>query len=150
MGKRPTIQMVAERAGVSRGTVDRVINNRSYVRAEVRQRVLAAMQELGYLSPAARAAAQPVEQTFQPVKLGVILPNSFDHHFRTEIMRGVDAAREELAECTGAIRKLGLKLEDVKEFSMDGVSHSLILLKKIAPTPGQYPRRYAKIKQNPL
>ena len=98
MGKRPTIQMVAERAGVSRGTVDRVINNRSYVRAEVRQRVLAAMQELGYLSPAARAAAQPVEQTFQPVKLGVILPNSFDHHFRTEIMRGVDAAREELAD----------------------------------------------------
>ena len=64
-------------------------------------------------------------------------------------MKGA-AAKEELAECTGAIRKLGLKLEDVKEFSMDGVSHSLILLKKIAPTPKQYPRRYAKIKQNPL
>ena len=64
-------------------------------------------------------------------------------------MKGA-AAREELAECTGAIRKLGLKLEDVKEFSMDGASHSLILLKKIAPTPKQYPRRYAKIKQNPL
>ena len=64
-------------------------------------------------------------------------------------MKGA-AAKEELAECTGAIRKLGLKLEEVKEFSMDGVSHSLILLKKIAPTPKQYPRRYAKIKQNPL
>ena len=64
-------------------------------------------------------------------------------------MKGA-AAKEELAECTGAIRKLGLKLEDVKEFSVDGASHSLILLKKIAPTPGQYPRRYAKIKQNPL
>ena len=64
-------------------------------------------------------------------------------------MKGA-AAKEELAECTGAIRKLGLKLEDVKEFSMDGASHSLILLKKIAPTPKQYPRRYAKIKQNPL
>ena len=36
MQKRPTIQMVAERAGVSRGTVDRVLNNRSYVRADVR------------------------------------------------------------------------------------------------------------------
>ena len=34
MQKRPTIQMVAERAGVSRGTVDRVLNNRSYVRAD--------------------------------------------------------------------------------------------------------------------
>ena len=64
-------------------------------------------------------------------------------------MKGA-AAREELAECTGAIRKLGLKLEEVKEFSVDGASHSLILLKKIAPTPKQYPRRYAKIKQNPL
>ena len=64
-------------------------------------------------------------------------------------MKGA-AAKEELAECTGAIRKLGLKLEDVKEFSVDGASHSLILLKKIAPTPKQYPRRYAKIKQNPL
>ena len=47
MGKRPTIQMVAERAGVSRGTVDRVVNNRSYVKAEVRERVLAAIEELG-------------------------------------------------------------------------------------------------------
>ena len=64
-------------------------------------------------------------------------------------MKGA-AAKEELAECTGAIRKLGLKLEEVKEFPMDGMSHSLILLRKIAPTPRQYPRRYAKIKQNPL
>lgn len=28
MGDRPTIQMVADLAGVSRGTVDRVLNNR--------------------------------------------------------------------------------------------------------------------------
>ena len=51
MGKRPTIQMVADLAGVSRGTVDRVLNNRSYVKEEVRARVLEAVEELGYLSP---------------------------------------------------------------------------------------------------
>ena len=51
MNKRPTIQTVAERAGVSRGTVDRVLNNRSYVRADVRERVLDAIRETGYLSP---------------------------------------------------------------------------------------------------
>lgn len=45
MNKRPTIQTVAERAGVSRGTVDRVLNNRSYVRADVRERVLDAIRE---------------------------------------------------------------------------------------------------------
>ena len=45
MSNRVTIQTVAERAGVSRGTVDRVINNRSYVRAEVRERILRAIKE---------------------------------------------------------------------------------------------------------
>ena len=50
VGKRPTIQMVAELAGVSRGTVDRVLNGRSYVSAPVRQRVLAAIQETGFVS----------------------------------------------------------------------------------------------------
>ena len=64
-------------------------------------------------------------------------------------MKGA-AAREELAECGNAIRKLGLKLEEVKEYPIDGTSHAVIVLRKIAPTPKQYPRRYAKIKQNPL
>ena len=64
-------------------------------------------------------------------------------------MKGA-AAQEELAESAGAIKKLGLKLEAVRQFPMDGTSHSLILLRKIAPTPKQYPRRYAKIKQMPL
>ena len=64
-------------------------------------------------------------------------------------MKGA-AAKEELAECGNAIKKLGLKLEEVKEFSIDGTSHAVIVLRKIAPTPKQYPRRYAKIKQSPL
>ena len=64
-------------------------------------------------------------------------------------MKG-SAAREELAECAGAIKKLGLKLEDVKEYPIDGASHAVIVLRKISSTPKQYPRRYAKIKQSPL
>ena len=64
-------------------------------------------------------------------------------------MKGV-AAREELAECAGAIRKLGLKLEEVKEFPIDGTAHAVIILRKVAPTPKQYPRRDAQIKQAPL
>ncbi len=59
-------------------------------------------------------------------------------------------AQEELAECAGAIKKLGLKVEQVKEFPIDGTSHAVIVLRKIAPTPKQYPRRFAKIKQAPL
>ena len=64
-------------------------------------------------------------------------------------MKGA-AAQEELAECAGAIKKLGLQLEEVRQFPMGDTCHSLILLRKIAPTPKQYPRRFAKIKQAPL
>ena len=64
-------------------------------------------------------------------------------------MKGT-AAREELAECGNAMKKLGLKLEDVKEFPIDGTNHAVIVLRKVAPTPKQFPRRFAKIKQSPL
>ncbi len=60
------------------------------------------------------------------------------------------AAREELAEAKNAVKKLGLKVEEIRDFTIDGANHSVILLRKVAPTPAQYPRRYAKIKQAPL
>ena len=48
------------------------------------------------------------------------------------------------------MKKLGLKLEGVKEFPIDGTNHAVIVLRKVAPTPKQFPRRFAKIKQSPL
>ena len=68
---------------------------------------------------------------------------------RVLAMKGA-AAREELAQAQNAIRKLGLELEAVRDFPIDGTAHAVIVLKKIRPTPPQYPRRYAKIKQSPL
>ena len=64
-------------------------------------------------------------------------------------MKGT-AAQEELDEAKNAIRRLGLKLEKIAQFPVDGTAHTVIVLKKVANTPPQYPRRYAKIKQSPL
>ena len=64
-------------------------------------------------------------------------------------MKG-SAAKEELEEAKTAISKLGLKLEKVVDFPVEDGTHSVIVLKKVKPTPPQYPRRYAKIKQSPL
>ena len=64
-------------------------------------------------------------------------------------MKGT-AALEELEEAKKAIKILGLKLEEVREFPVDGTAHTVIVLKKIAPTPAKFPRRFAKIKQAPL
>lgn len=64
-------------------------------------------------------------------------------------MKG-SAAMEELAEAKNAISKLGLKLEQVHHFPVDGADHAVIVLRKTAPTPAQFPRRFNKIKQFPL
>ena len=44
----------------------------------------------------------------------------------------------------------GLKLEKAEVFPMDGTEHMVIVLRKVAPTPAKFPRRYAKIKAAPL
>ena len=64
-------------------------------------------------------------------------------------MKGT-AAQEELIEAKNAISRLGLQVEKVEQFPMDGTAHTVIVLKKVKNTPPQYPRRYAKIKQMPL
>ena len=64
-------------------------------------------------------------------------------------MKG-SAAREELEESKNAISKLGLKLEEIRDFSIDGATHSVIVLRKVQPTPPRFPRRFSKIKQAPL
>ena len=64
-------------------------------------------------------------------------------------MKGA-AAREELEEAKSAISRLGLRIEAVREFPVDGAAHAVIVLRKVSPTPAKYPRRFAKIKQNPL
>lgn len=86
--ERVTIQMIAESAGVSRGTVDRVLHNRPNVKPEVREHVLKTARELGYLSV-------PKSDRALVKKIGVLFPGSgwFDTNLKQEWLRGVDDAR---------------------------------------------------------
>jgi len=95
--KKPTIKMVAEEAGVSRGTVDRVLNNRSHVRPEVYEKVVKALEDTGYLSPRDTYQINLGNSKLKSVKLGVILPN-WTGHFKWEILNGIELAIEELKE----------------------------------------------------
>ncbi|MDR8409644.1 LacI family DNA-binding transcriptional regulator [Nonomuraea sp. 3-1Str] len=54
--RRPTLEAVAARAGVSRATASRVVNGQTTVAAHIRDAVLHAIDELGYVpNPAARS-----------------------------------------------------------------------------------------------
>ena len=64
-------------------------------------------------------------------------------------MKG-SAAIEELEEAKRAITLLGGKVEKVVNYSIDDASHCVLVIRKVKPTPSQYPRRFSKIKQQPL
>ena len=61
-------------------------------------------------------------------------------------------ASEELAEAGRAVKTLGAEVEDLFAYDVPGgeLRHSIVVLRKIAPTPKQYPRRFAQIKKSPL
>ncbi len=82
-----TIFDVAKRAGVSIGTVSRVLNNRDRVHPETRERVLKAVHDLDYHANAiARGLANQ-----QTNALGLVIPQVNDPYY-FQILRGVEDA----------------------------------------------------------
>lgn len=57
---------------------------------------------------------------------------------------------EEVEEAKTAITKLGGKVENIYEYPVADAIHRIVVVEKIKPTPPQYPRKFAKIKQSPL
>lgn len=83
---RVTIIDVANEAGVSFGTVSRVINNDVHVKEETRERVLQAMQRLGFVANRqARSLAGGKSNS-----IGVLVPD-LGTGYIGEIIRGIDA-----------------------------------------------------------
>ena len=61
-------------------------------------------------------------------------------------------SQEETEQAAKAISLLGGKLEDVTDYSIPttDVTHRLLVIRKLSPTPKKYPRRFAQIKKQPL
>lgn len=92
---KPTLQDIADYAGVSRGTVDRVLHNRPKVSEENRKRVEEALRKLHYSpNPAARSLALSAKNN---LTIGVLFPpwTSFYH---SELVRGVEGAKNNLRD----------------------------------------------------
>jgi len=89
-----TIKDVAKSAGVTIGTVSRVLNNRPWVSEDCRKRVLSAIKELHYKP---QAHARRLRQKHSHI-CGVIAPHHtsiFHSPFFTEIMEGLEAVAAE-------------------------------------------------------
>lgn len=87
-----TIQQIAEKAGVSRGTVDRALNHRGRISPDVEKRIRRIADELGYVTKSRKRAIQD-----KKLRIGVVTFLS-TRVFSTEISRGVRQASSELQE----------------------------------------------------
>ena len=116
-----TVIDIAERSGVSRGTVDRVLNNRGKVSPAKRDAVLKAVQELGYTpNPVARALVTGKTGIF-----GLIVPD-LQHYIFAEILGSVydeviDKGYSLLTKSLSGIHRGGMSLEEIILWPVDGI-----------------------------
>lgn len=89
-----TIRSIAEKAGVSRGTVDKVLHDRAGVSQDVRDKVNRIAREMGYVP---NLAGRALAYRKTPLKIGVVILNLRDDVHR-EILDGVMAASAELKD----------------------------------------------------
>lgn len=82
MTKKITIEDVAREAGVGRATVDRVLNQRTPVKAETEQRVMLAVKKLGYRMAYPSSTNESSVSYFLPPSLGFILPPAEDSFYQ--------------------------------------------------------------------
>lgn len=107
-----TSQMIADHCGVSRGTVDRVVNGRANVAPEVRARVQKAIDALGYQTPAQRRQMQP-ERT--ELTIGFVIP-SWDAYYTRQTRRGIQAAMRRIGDASFRVVVQELRGRSNKEY----------------------------------
>ena len=59
-------------------------------------------------------------------------------------------AQAEADEAKTAIEALGGRLAEIREYPVGEATYRIVVVEKVRPTPKAYPRKFAKIKQQPL
>ena len=121
-----TIKQIAEVAQVSRGTVDRALNHRPGVKAEVAARVLRIADELGYKPDV--AARSLASKRYVRKKIGILLCSEGNPFFE-DVRHGIDNARQELNRLGVESEVKSIKgfdaraqIEKIEEFVKEGIN----------------------------
>lgn len=87
-----TIQQIAEKTGVSRGTVDRALNNRGRINPEVAEMIRKTAEEMGYVHKTKTRNKREAGK-----KIGIVTQLS-NASFMLEVKRGILTVKKELQE----------------------------------------------------
>jgi LacI family transcriptional regulator len=106
-----TIRQIAELAGVSRGTVDRALNNRGGVSPDVEKKIKKIAQDLNYHpNPMAKALAN----SHKSMTIGVLI-NSGGNPFFDKVLLGIEKAKKEIAGFHIKVKKVELTGYDINK-----------------------------------
>ena len=105
-----SIKKIAEIAGVSRGTVDRALNNRGEVNEEVAERIRAIARDLGYKTNRAGLALAARKH---PLKIGAVFPSEGNPYF-DDVITGLRESEKELSDYA-----VSVSLKTTRGFSAD-------------------------------
>ena len=94
-----TMQQIADLAGVSRGTVDRALNDRGRIRPEVAEKIKMIAKELGYQP---NIAAKALSSGNQILRIGVILQYADTPTIQT-VLEGAKDAKQEVERFGGRV-----------------------------------------------
>lgn len=117
---RPTISDLAEAAGVSVSTVDRVLTGRAQVRRQTAQRVLDAAQRIGFYGT--RTIEERMGADLPDVRLGFLLQQSNRPFYRMV----AEALEKASADC--AIARVHPAIEHMEDISPEAVAERMLKL----------------------
>ncbi len=143
-----TIRQIAEAAGVSRGTVDRVLNNRGKVRPEVEERVRKIADELGYKP---NLLGRALIKMKEDIKIGVIIQNMGTPFIRT-VSDGISMAKAEVENFGGTVYihpvdygnvdQMLYAMNEMKEYGVRGIALLPIDDQRIRKAINQFSAEY--------
>lgn len=138
-----TIKEIAKLANVSRGTVDRALNNRPGVNSEVAQRIKEIAKAMDYKP---NSIAKALASRNRQFVIGVLI-NSIGNPFFDEVLRGIHAAEKEIADFGFTVKLQKMQgynadeqLEQIRAMERDGMD-------AFAITPVSHPKIRSKLNQ---
>ena len=105
-----TLKEIAQMAGVSRGTVDRVLNHRGGVSEETARKIQAIVDSVGYVP---NSIGRTLAISRKNIKLGyLIFQGTTANPFFTEVLQGVEEKEAELKNFGVTVLKASSSIED--------------------------------------
>ena len=138
-----TIKEIAALANVSRGTVDKVLNERPGVKDATREKVLKIAHELNYQP---NFLGKALVRSRDPIKLGIILAPDYAA-FTQDIIKGIKSARDEFSPFGIEVIIKNLKTMDPDEQLATINELAEMNVKGLSVFPLNDPRIFAKINQ---